>query len=99
MKIKNGVIRLHINRIKIKVYDQIINEDKIKNVYKENRLVKNDKISISEKALDLKMIKSKLNEIPDVREEKIKTIKEAVQNGTYHVPSRVLARKLLEEMR
>jgi flagellar biosynthesis anti-sigma factor FlgM len=93
------VIRLHINRIKIKLYDQIINEDKIKNVYKENRVVKNDKISISEKALDLKMIKGKLNEIPDVQEEKIKAIKNAVQNGTYHVSSLVLARKLLEEMR
>jgi flagellar biosynthesis anti-sigma factor FlgM len=39
-----------------------------------------------------------VQQVPDVRAEKVDAIKRRVTDGTYHVPASVLARKLLESI-
>jgi negative regulator of flagellin synthesis FlgM len=56
-----------------------------------------DSVSLSEDARSLASARKAVHEAPDVREHKVADIKQRVQDGTYEVPSRVLARKLLNQ--
>jgi flagellar biosynthesis anti-sigma factor FlgM len=56
---------------------------------------KADSVSVSDSARSLASAREAVQNAPDVREQKVADIKQRVADGTYSVPARVLARKML----
>jgi negative regulator of flagellin synthesis FlgM len=56
-----------------------------------------DSVNLSDGAKSLASARQAVQDSPDVREQKVADIKQRVQDGTYSVPSRVLARKMLDQ--
>jgi flagellar biosynthesis anti-sigma factor FlgM len=56
---------------------------------------KADSVTLSDSARSLAVAREAVQNASDVREHKVAEIKQRVADGTYSVPSRVLARKLL----
>jgi len=57
-----------------------------------------DKISLSSSAKEIAELKKMIDQLPDVREEKVAAIKKAIESGTYNVDSMKVAEKILEEL-
>ena len=55
-----------------------------------------EKVDISDKAREIQQTTTAMNEVPDVREEKVQALKSQIDNGTYKVSSEELAKNLLE---
>jgi negative regulator of flagellin synthesis FlgM len=66
-----------------------------KNVSESKSTSKHDSMTISDKALMIRELEKKITELPDIREEKVARIKEALSKGEYKVDSRAIAVKLL----
>jgi len=58
---------------------------------------KTDTVVISDAAKRIQEARAKLDEIPDVREEKVAELRDQIQNGTYQVDAQKTADKLLKE--
>jgi negative regulator of flagellin synthesis FlgM len=56
-----------------------------------------DSVSLSDNARALASAREAVQHAPDVREQKVAAIKQRVEDGTYSVPSHMLARKMLKE--
>lgn len=56
-----------------------------------------DGIELSATARDVHAARAAVAKLPDVREERVASLKAALAAGTYHVPSAALAQKLLGE--
>jgi len=56
-----------------------------------------DRVLLSPMAKEIQMAKSRLQEIPDVRAEKVTDIKNQISQGTYPVSSEKIAHRLLGE--
>ena len=54
-----------------------------------------DSVSLSDGAKSLAAARDAVQNTPDVREQKVADIKQQINDGTYSVSSRVLARKML----
>ena len=57
-----------------------------------------DKVEISGEGKKVAELMSAIEQLPAVREEKIKAIKEALKSGTYHIDSSKIAQKILDEL-
>ncbi len=55
-----------------------------------------DKIEISEKAKEFQVAFKAFNNLPEVREEKVKAVQEKIKSGNYHVSGKEIADKMLE---
>ena len=60
------------------------------------RLVESDVLEISGPARQVAKLREEIARVPDVREERIADIKARIKSGTYGVPSREVARKMIE---
>jgi len=56
-----------------------------------------DKVLLSPRARQIKESKELLESVPDVREEKVQTLKAQIANGEYNVDSERIASKILKE--
>src|SRR5215471_6038619 len=56
-----------------------------------------DSVSLSNSARSLAAAREAVQNAPDVREQKVADIKQQISDGTYSVPSAVLARKMIKE--
>lgn len=56
-----------------------------------------EKVDLSAKAKEIRQIKKILEEIPDVREEKVQALKRQIANGSYQVDAGKIADKLVGE--
>jgi negative regulator of flagellin synthesis FlgM len=56
-----------------------------------------DSVTLSDSARSLANARGVVQTSPDVRADKVADIKQRVDDGTYAVPSRVLARKMLDQ--
>ncbi len=58
-----------------------------------------DKVEISKEARqkELRRIRELLEKVPDVREEKVAALKKAIEDGTYEVKGKKVAKKLIKE--
>lgn len=83
------------------------NINKIQNAYKNNnkiktdensRLNKKDEFTISDEAKMIQKAIKLAKDSPDIREEKIKTIKNNMKNGNYSIDSKLVAKKILEDI-
>ncbi|MFN3396768.1 MAG: flagellar biosynthesis anti-sigma factor FlgM [Thermodesulfovibrionales bacterium] len=57
-----------------------------------------DRIDISQKGKEIASLIASVNNLPEVREEKVQAIKEAVNGGTYKVDPIKVAEKMLSEI-
>ena len=65
---------------------------------KENANLSPDKIEISSAAKEYQIAMQAFKNLPDVREDKVKEIKEQLKDGTYKPSSEDIAKKLLENL-
>jgi len=56
-----------------------------------------EKVDLSTQAKDIQQAKNALSKVPDVREEKVREIKNQVENGTYNVSGEEIAGKMVGE--
>ena len=56
-----------------------------------------DNVELSRAAGELKRTRKVLEEVPDVRQEKIERIKNQIENGTYEIKSDKIADKMVKE--
>ena len=56
-----------------------------------------DTLTLSEGARSLATARAAVQNASDVRDDKVAEIKQRISDGTYQVPARVLARKLLDQ--
>lgn len=56
-----------------------------------------DEVAVSEKAQVYQALLQKVKEIPDVREERVRTLAEQIANGEFQVNAQKVAEKLLAQ--
>lgn len=76
---------------------QIYKTNQTKSTEKTQRTGAKDEVQISEVGKDFQIAKMALQEVPDVRAEKIAAIKSSMEAGTYEVSSSDFAEKVLEK--
>ena len=70
--------------------------DQEKKIAKQDPLGE-EKVELSARARDIQKIKNILEDVPDVRKEKVTELKQSIDNGTYNVSGEMAAKKMLEE--
>lgn len=86
--------------MRIEAYTQVQQVYQQKNTNKNQKTSStsfSDQLEISSVGKDFNIAKNAVKNSPDIREEKVASIKEAVQNGTYEVSTDSFANKLLEK--
>ena len=86
--------------MRIDAYNQISQIYQTNNKYKTQKTTSvsaRDKVEISSMGKAYQTAKSAVNEVADVREDKIADIKSRIDNGTYNVSAESFADKLLEK--
>ncbi|ACV61589.1 anti-sigma-28 factor, FlgM [Desulfofarcimen acetoxidans DSM 771] len=80
----------------IKAYTSLVKEkDKIKQPATGN--VQADKLEISSQAKEIQMVRSKIAELPSVREDLVAELKQRIQDGTYKSSGEKIADGIIEE--
>jgi negative regulator of flagellin synthesis FlgM len=59
--------------------------------------LKEDRVELSQTARDVQKARAQMEEIPDIREEKVTEIKNQIQNGTYEIDSHKIASKMIRQ--
>lgn len=92
--------------MRIEAYNQVqqvYQSKKVNQTQKAGAASHSDQVQISSFGKDIQTAKAALAGCPDVREERIASIREQIQNGTYRVDNAAFAEKLMsrqyEEMR
>jgi negative regulator of flagellin synthesis FlgM len=57
-----------------------------------------DRATLSERAKDLSKARTALEEVSDVRSEKVESVKEKIEKGTYEIPYEALAKTLADRL-
>jgi len=60
-------------------------------------VVLEEKVSLSSISRDIKLAKKVIEELPDAREEKVRGLKDQIEQGTYDVSGEKIAEKMLSE--
>ncbi|MCX5807045.1 MAG: flagellar biosynthesis anti-sigma factor FlgM [Proteobacteria bacterium] len=55
-----------------------------------------DKVELSGKNIDITKITAKVNAAPSIREDKVNSIRAAIENGTYKVKSELVAKAVIK---
>ena len=61
------------------------------------RISQSDQVHLSGKAKELDALKKIIQQMPEIRTDKVEALKKAIQEGTYQVDSFQVAGKILEE--
>ena len=56
-----------------------------------------EKVNLSTKARDIQQLQNAVNRLPDVREEKVRDLKDQVDKGTYAVNGQKIAEKMVSD--
>jgi len=63
----------------------------------ETSVDKLDKVNLSPAAREINQIRAAIDNLPEVREEKVQAVKDSIEKGTYKVEPEKIAGKMLEE--
>ena len=63
----------------------------------ENTAAKTDTVNISDAAKEIQEVRKELDNIPEVRAEKVEQLKNQIENGTYEIKSEEIAEKMLKD--
>ena len=98
MKILNNIPKIldTYNKNKISNKQKVLDlkDTKSKEISNDNAIQK-DAVSISSDAKYLNIALKALKNTPDIREDKVKELTEKIESGTYHIDSRKIAEKIL----
>ena len=75
---------------------QLYQANSVKNTSKTRGGSFSDKLEISQMGKDYQVAKQIVAQTPDIREDKVKEIKQRIEAGTYEVSDEDLAQKLVE---
>ena len=64
----------------------------------EKQVFRGDRVELSQTAKDIKKVESVLRTTPDIRADKVKTLKEQIEAGTYQVDSKKIANSMLADL-
>ncbi len=56
-----------------------------------------EKVNLSTKARDIQQLRDAINQLPDVREDKVRELKDQVEKGAYDVNGQKVAEKMVAE--
>ena len=76
---------------------QIYKTNQTQSTEKTQKVKATDEVQISEAGRDFQIAKMALQEVPDVREDKIAAIKSSMEAGTYEVNSSSFADKVIQK--
>jgi negative regulator of flagellin synthesis FlgM len=62
------------------------------------KVARSDQVHLSDQAKELEGLKQIVNQLPEIRTEKVEALKKSIQDGTYKVDSLQVAGKILEEI-
>ncbi|MCX7913276.1 MAG: flagellar biosynthesis anti-sigma factor FlgM [Thermodesulfovibrionales bacterium] len=62
------------------------------------RISPTDKVDISNRAKEIAELMSAINQMPDIRSEKVAEIKKAIEDGTYVIDPKRIAESILREV-
>ena len=88
------------NTINIDAYVNNINDkQKAENTSDkaEKNVAKTDTVNISDAAKEIQEVRKELDNIPDVRDDKVEQLKNQIENGTYEIKSEEIAEKMLKD--
>ena len=88
------------NTINIDAYVNNINDkQKAENTSDkaETNVAKTDTVNISDAAKEIQEVRKELDNIPEVRAEKVEQLKNQIENGTYEIKSEEIAEKMLKD--
>ena len=88
------------NTINIDAYVNNINDkQKAENTSEkaEKNVAKTDTVNISDAAKEIQEVRKDLDNIPDVRADKVEQLKNQIENGTYEIKSEEIAEKMLKD--
>jgi len=88
------------NTINIDAYVNNINDkQKAENTSDkaEKNVAKTDTVNISDAAKEIQEVRKELDNIPEVRAEKVEQLKNQIENGTYEIKSEEIAEKMLKD--
>ena len=88
-----GCFLMKINRVD-KIF-QVYENQQVKKVGLKNRY-KKDELNLSDKAVEYQNTFNKIKELPDIRENKVKEIKDSIRTGTYKIDGRKIVDKMFE---
>ncbi len=71
--------------------------DKNKNIKQNNSAQERDRAEISSAGKELQTYRSKLKEMPDVRQERVEALKTQIKNGDYEPSAEKIAEGILRE--
>jgi negative regulator of flagellin synthesis FlgM len=54
-------------------------------------------MNLSTKAIDIKQLRDAINRLPDIREDKVRELKDKVERGIYEVDGQKIAEKMVAE--
>lgn len=77
---------------------QVYGAQSVKKSYKSSSIAAtstSDQVSFSTLGRDMQIAKKALSSVPDVREDKVKALRESIANGTYQVSAESFADKLM----
>jgi negative regulator of flagellin synthesis FlgM len=99
-----GVVEMEINpndnTINIDAYvNRISDTQKAENTsdIAEKNVAKSDTVNISDAAKEIQEVRKELDNIPDVRADKVEQLKNQIENGTYEIKSEEIAEKMLRD--
>ncbi len=78
---------------------QSLYQSQQKKMEEQKARVQSDQMNISGKAKGLSELVKKLDQLPDVRAEKVAELKEKISEGNYQVDSKAIAKKIISRMR
>ena len=100
MKILNNIPKIldTYNKNKVSNKQKVLDskDTKSKEMANDNdNAIQKDAVSISSDAKYLNIALKALKNTPDIREDKVKELTEKIESGTYHIDSRKIAEKIL----
>lgn len=63
----------------------------------EKNVAKTDTVNISDAAKEIQEVRRELDNIPDVRADKVEQLKNQIEDGTYEIKSEEIAEKMLKD--
>lgn len=76
---------------------QLYSSKKTERTVKDAKTGFRDQLQISSKGKDIQIAKQALAQSPDIREEKVAALKEAVRSGNYEVSGESFAQRVIEK--
>ena len=79
--------------------NQVQDKDKVNPSEKnsDKSAAKTDTVVISDAAKRIQEVRTQLDEIPDVREDKVAQLKNEIENGSYRIDAEKIAGKMIRE--